>query len=108
MPRLKMRIGENLSPFWRRVAAVLVLLQHTLLFIAAISAAWGWYVVGFGSCLMLMAGLFDQRHVLRSAIRSNAGKSADRLIAIYGLLLGLIAVIVNVALIGFWIAKRVG
>ncbi|TSJ83746.1 hypothetical protein [Chitinimonas sp. BJB300] len=95
-----MRIGENLSPFWQRVSVVLVLLQQTLLFVASLSAIWGWYVVGFGSCLVLIGGLFDQRHSLRCALKISTSGRFERYLAIYNLLLGLIAVSVNTVMAG--------
>lgn len=63
--------------------------------------------MGYGSCLLLIAGLFDQRHNLRSALSVEATATAGRLFAIYVLLLGLIAVIVNAVLIGIWLVERV-
>lgn len=100
-----MRIGENLSPFWRNVTSALVLLQHSLLFIVAISALWGWYVVGYGSCLLLTVGIFEQRHHYLKAFKAKIVNVLDRLITIYMLLLGLVAIIINFVLIVFWLVN---
>lgn len=78
----------------------LTLLSITMLFVAAISVLWGWYVVGLVSCAVLVASAIDHRADLRKVVhRQIYSRRGERIAVIYFLTLVAIAVFVNVAFI---------
>lgn len=97
-----MRIGENLSPFWQKTVAVLWVLGYGLTFVAAVSTLWGWHVVGWVSCGVLVASAIDERKGIRAALTGNARKT-DRLFAAYLLAIASIATVVNAVLAVIWL-----
>lgn len=96
-----MRISDNLSPFWQNVVAVLMILGYGLTFIAAISALWGWDVVGLVSCGVLVVSAIDERKGINAALRGKLGRN-DRLFAIYLLAIATAAVVINFVFIYRW------
>lgn len=100
-----MRVGENLSPFWQNAVVVLWVLGYGLTFIAAISPLWGWHVVGWVSCCVLVVCAIDERSGIRGALVGDA-RSNDRLLALYILALATAATIVNSAFAVAWFAAK--
>lgn len=102
-----MRIGENLTPFWRNIVTVLWIMGYGLTFVAAISSLWGWYVVGSISCVALIVSVIDERKGMRAALADQARK-ADRWYALYLLIVTSIAAAVNAVLAGAWVLGGLG
>jgi len=99
-----MRIGENLSPFWHNLATVLLVLGYGLCFVTAIFGLWGWRLVGWAQCAVLVILVIDERKAIQQAIAHGATRKADRVFAWYKLALTFTAICVNAVLAGLWFA----
>ncbi len=95
-----MRIAEKLPTFFGRMITSLWVIGYGVTFVSAISTLWGWRFIGWGSCLVLVAFVVDDRKAIAMAL-ANGSRKADRLFALY--LLGIMsaALIVNVVFIFF-------
>jgi hypothetical protein len=97
-----MRIGENLSPFWQNIAAVLWVLGYGVVFVTAVSGLWGWYAVGAMACVVLVVSAIDERKAVKAALKGELRK-ADLVFAIYLLATAAIALAINATLAAFWL-----
>lgn len=97
-----MRIGENLSPFWQNIAAVLWILGYGVVFVSAISGLWGWYGVGAVACLVLVVSAVDERKAIKAAL-SGELKKADLVFAFYLLVTAAVALAINATLAIVWL-----
>ena len=103
-----MRVGENLSPFWQNIAAILWMVGLGLCFVAALSTLWEWSIVGFVSCLSLLAIAYEDRRAIRSAVQGRATRLADRAFAWYLLALTGGAIVANAVAGIAWLAALRG
>lgn len=92
-----MRIGENLPPWLQRIVLGAWFVAYGLFFIASVSAAWGWGVVGLVSFVALFVSIWDERKFIRSALAGRMG-GVDKFFAIYLLIIMGSAIAANAAL----------
>ena len=97
-----MRVGENLSAGWQNLAAALWILGYGLCFLAAISALWGWLVMGWVSCVVLIVLCFEERKAISFIFSKKNIEKNDRFFAWYVLIISSAAVLINLVLIGLW------
>jgi hypothetical protein len=98
-----MRVGEHLAPIWQNAVVSLWVLGYGLTFVAVVSTLWGWHVVGWVSCAVLVISTIDERKGVRASLAGNLRRN-DRWFATYLVVLTAVAVVVNIAWAGFWIA----
>jgi hypothetical protein len=79
---------------WETAAVSLLVIQDFLAFFSALSILWGWYFIGFFTCLVCMARVFDDRIRLRKAMANFITPNARRY-AIYLLTMTAIVIVVN-------------
>jgi hypothetical protein len=77
-------------------ANTLLVLGDTGLFVSAVSVLWGWYFIGLGSCVVLVALAIDRRADLRRLVRRQPfWKKGERMAQIYFFALVAVAIVVN-------------
>ena len=81
-------------------ANTLVLLGDTALFVSAISVLWGWYFIGLGSCVALIALAIDRReHLKRLMHKQVFWKKGERIAVIYSFVLAAVAIVINLVFV---------
>ena len=98
------RVTERFFYVLPKIIAVFWFLGLGLMFVAAISSIWGWYLIGWFSTLILLAFLFDKKLGYWKALKSREA-SIHRLMAAYAATLTAIAVVVNVVLIAIFLSR---
>ena len=77
------------------------------MFVCAISALWGWYVLGIWGCIIMLAFAFDRDGYIRKVRRHPMGLKAmtkgERIVFHYFLTLLVIAVIFNLVFVATYL-----
>jgi hypothetical protein len=90
-----MRVGDKIPPRLQVIASMLWPLGITLNLILAASPLWGWHpFLGWGSSIVLLTFVWDERRAIRAAL-SGQLRAVDRLFAFYLLVGAIVALLVN-------------